>query len=43
MPMTGVNRFDVEAYVGWVNGQGRLRYRLPTADEWKALAAGLPR
>ncbi len=43
MPMTGVNRFDVDAYLAWINGRGAHAYRLPTAGEWQALAAGLPR
>ena len=42
-PMTGVNRFDVEAYVAWVNATSSHAVRLPTAAEWKAFAAGLPR
>ena len=42
-PMTGVNRFDVAAYLVWVNGKARRAYRLPTAGEWKAIAAALPR
>lgn len=43
MPMTGVNRFDVEAYLAWINGSGGPTYRLPTAGEWQAIAAALPR
>ena len=43
MPMTGVNRFDVEAYLAWINAEGGRSYRLPTAAEWHAIAAGLPR
>ena len=42
MPMTGVNRFDVEAYIGWINERGGAEYRLPTVAEWQAIAAGLP-
>ncbi len=42
MPMTGVNLFDVEAFIAWRNGQGGYTYRLPSAEEWKALAADLP-
>lgn len=41
-PMTGVNRFDVEAYIGWMNDRGGAAYRLPTVAEWQALAADLP-
>jgi formylglycine-generating enzyme required for sulfatase activity len=43
MPMTGVNRFDVEAYLAWVNAGGGARVRLPSAAEWSAIAAALPR
>lgn len=43
MPMTGINRFDVEAYLGWINSQGRREYRLPTVTEWQTIAAALPR
>lgn len=43
MPMTGVNRFDVESYLAWVNAASGHDYRLPTAPEWKAIAAALPR
>ena len=31
------------AYLVWVNGKARRAYRLPTAGEWKAIAAALPR
>lgn len=43
MPMTGVNRFDVEAYLAWVNGRSSRQYRLPSAAEWEEIAAALPR
>lgn len=42
MPMTGVNRFDVEAYLRWANDTGGPALRLPTAVEWKTIAAALP-
>lgn len=42
-PMTGINRFDVEAYLAWINSRGEREFRLPTAEEWKAIAAALPR
>lgn len=36
-----VTWFDARAYVAWLNGQlGVSGYRLPTADEWRALLAG---
>lgn len=40
-PMTGVNWFDVEAYVAWYNTAHGSRLRLPTAVEWRAFS-GLP-
>lgn len=42
-PMTGVNHFDVQAYLGWASARDGIRYRLPTAVEWTAFAAALPR
>lgn len=42
-PMTGVNRFDVDAYIAWRNAEGGYNYRLPTVAEWNAIAAALPR
>ena len=42
-PMTGVNAFDVQGYITWLNAQTHHRYRLPTADEWHAAASDLPR
>jgi formylglycine-generating enzyme required for sulfatase activity len=42
MPMTGVNHFDAEAYIAWRNAQGERRYRLPSAEEWRAMAGDLP-
>lgn len=41
-PMTGVNRFDADAFIAWRNSHGQRTYRLPTAEEWKAFAADLP-
>lgn len=43
LPMTGVNRFDVEAYLAWVNDQGSRHYRLPSVAEWQEIASALPR
>ncbi|MFO1132686.1 MAG: SUMF1/EgtB/PvdO family nonheme iron enzyme [Hyphomicrobiales bacterium] len=42
-PMTGVNRFDVEAYLAWINAAGGPAFRLPTSEEWKSIAGALPR
>jgi formylglycine-generating enzyme required for sulfatase activity len=39
-PVTGVNRFDVAQYLAWVNAETGRRYRLPTAEDWNALADG---
>lgn len=43
MPMTGVNHLDAEAFVAWIGKTSGLAYRLPSAAEWKAIAAELPR
>lgn len=43
VPMTGVNRFDVEAYLAWANAQGSRDYRLPTAAEWQVIARERPK
>jgi formylglycine-generating enzyme required for sulfatase activity len=40
-PVTGVNRFDVDEYVGWLNARTGKTYRLPTAAEWTAISHGL--
>jgi formylglycine-generating enzyme required for sulfatase activity len=37
-PVTGVNRFDVEEYISWINGRTGQSWRLPTAAEWHELA-----
>ena len=42
-PVTGVNRFDVDEYIRWINARGGKHYRLPTADEWSAISNGLSR
>lgn len=34
-PMTGVNWFDVAAYIDWYNASHGRHLRLPTADEWR--------
>lgn len=34
-PMTGVNWFDVQAFVGWANSTQGRQFRLPTVDEWR--------
>lgn len=41
MPMTGVNRFDADAFIAWRNEASSHRYRLPTAEEWNAIAGDL--
>jgi formylglycine-generating enzyme required for sulfatase activity len=40
-PVTGVNRFDVDEYVSWLNARAGKAYRLPTAPEWTAISHGL--
>ena len=42
-PVTGVNRFDVDEYIRWINARDGKAYRLPTADEWSAISNGLSR
>ena len=42
-PMTGVNRFDVEAYIAWRSERDGRAYRLPSVTEWNEIAAALPR
>lgn len=37
-PMTGVNWFDVSAYITWYNGAHGTAMRLPTAMEWQAIS-----
>ena len=37
-PMTGVNWFDVDAYITWYNGKHGRKLRLPTATEWRAIS-----
>ena len=42
-PVTGVNRLDVEQFIGWLNGKSGKTYRLPTQAEWREIAAEIPR
>ncbi len=42
-PVVGVNRLDVDEFIAWVNRRGERQYRLPTAAEWEAFAAELPK
>jgi formylglycine-generating enzyme required for sulfatase activity len=37
-PATGLNWQDVNEYVGWINSVSGHRFRLPTAQEWYAMA-----
>ncbi|AXI49016.1 nitrate reductase [Sulfitobacter sp. SK012] len=37
-PATGVNWIDIQEYITWINQQSRKTYRLPTSQEWLALA-----
>jgi formylglycine-generating enzyme required for sulfatase activity len=41
--MTGVNRFDVDEYLAWINAKSGHSYRLPTAEEWNVISNGLAR
>ncbi|GLQ27392.1 formylglycine-generating enzyme family protein [Sulfitobacter pacificus] len=38
-PATGLNYVDVQQYVGWISKKSRHNFRLPTAEEWQAMAA----
>lgn len=42
-PVVGVNRLDVDEFIAWANKRGTRQYRLPTAEEWNAFAAALPK
>jgi len=37
-PATGLNWIDVNEYLNWINRVSRHSFRLPTADEWYAMA-----
>ena len=43
VPVTGVNAFDVQDYVAWINSATGHHYRMPTANEWREIAEDLPR
>lgn len=38
-PATGLSYADVQEYVGWISTRARHDFRLPTAQEWSAMAA----
>lgn len=37
-PATGISFVDVQEYIAWINSRSTAKYRLPTRDEWYALA-----
>ena len=37
LPLTGVNWFDVQAYISWRNAREGRTFRLPTAEEWSEI------
>jgi formylglycine-generating enzyme required for sulfatase activity len=41
LPVTGVNRFDVEEYLAWANGKSGGGLRLPAIAEWRIIARSL--
>src|SRR5436309_2321805 len=43
LPVVGVNAFDVAQYVAWYNWRMGSHYRLPSAQEWQMIAAGVRR
>ncbi|WP_299153661.1 SUMF1/EgtB/PvdO family nonheme iron enzyme [uncultured Tateyamaria sp.] len=40
-PATGLSYVDVLQYVHWINDKTRSSFRLPTAEEWSAMAASV--
>jgi formylglycine-generating enzyme required for sulfatase activity len=42
LPATGLNFFDVQEYMAWINRSTGKKYRLPTAAEWRIAASELP-
>lgn len=40
-PATGLSYVDVKQYVEWINTKSRHDFRLPTAEEWDAMAAAV--
>ena len=43
LPAIGVNHLDVRQYIAWINRRTGKHYRLPSAVEWQAIAAEIPR
>lgn len=40
-PATGLSYVDVQQYITWINKRSRHDFRLPTAEEWKIMAAAV--
>jgi formylglycine-generating enzyme required for sulfatase activity len=40
-PATGLSYVDVQQYVGWISKKTRRNFRLPTASEWRVMAASV--
>lgn len=38
-PATGLSYLDVQQYVSWINEKAQHDFRLPTAEEWRVMAA----
>ena len=38
-PATGLSYIDVQQYLGWITKKARHDFRLPTAEEWAAMAS----
>jgi formylglycine-generating enzyme required for sulfatase activity len=38
-PATGISWLDAQDYIAWINRKTRHVFRLPSGDEWKAIAA----
>ena len=40
-PATGLNYLDAQQYIHWINDQTGRKFRLPTTEEWRVMAAGV--
>ena len=40
LPVTGISKLDVDAYITWRREQDGVDWRLPTVDEWQVAAQG---
>lgn len=40
LPITGISRLDVNAYIAWRRNRDKIDWRLPTVDEWQVAVQG---